>query len=136
MLALKDQHNFSSLKVNTFEVIKKTGWKPVWLFLLLSFFPHFLGGMRKGERITSLHVHLYKQNYSSKQCVKFSHSYFKRYSKIDQHLARQYNVGCLSSPPPFSCSKIITPFSNLMILHQSVNRVVILANCGIRMPLF
>ena len=37
----------------------------------------------------------------------------KRYSKIDQHLARhfKYNDGCLSSSPPFLCSQTITPFS-------------------------
>ena len=41
----------------------------------------------------------------------------KRYFKIDQHLARHfvYNVNCLSSPPPFLCSQVITPFLNLMI---------------------
>ena len=35
-------------------------------------------------------------------------------SKIDQHLARhfKYNGGCLSSPPPFLCSQIITTFSH------------------------
>ena len=59
----------------------------------------------------------------------------KRYSKIDQHLARyfKYNSGCLSSPPPFLCSQIITTFSNSII---STNQVVILATCGIRIPLF
>ena len=41
----------------------------------------------------------------------------KRYSKIDQHLSWhfKYNGGCLSSPPPFLWSQIITPFSNSMI---------------------
>ena len=41
----------------------------------------------------------------------------KRYSKIDQHLARhfKYNGARLSSPPPFLCSQIFTPFSNSMI---------------------
>ena len=41
----------------------------------------------------------------------------KRYSKIDQHLARhsKNNVECLSSSPPFLCSQIITPFSHSMI---------------------
>ena len=41
----------------------------------------------------------------------------KRYFKIDQDLARhfKYNGGCLSSPPPFICSKIIAPFSNSMV---------------------
>ena len=41
----------------------------------------------------------------------------KRYFKIDQHLARyfKYNGAGLSSPPPFLCSQIITPFSNSMI---------------------
>ena len=41
----------------------------------------------------------------------------KRYSKIDQHLARHFknNVECLSCPPPFLCIQIITPFSHLMI---------------------
>ena len=38
----------------------------------------------------------------------------KRYSKTDQHLAQhfEYNSACLSSPPPFLCSQIITPFLN------------------------
>ena len=41
----------------------------------------------------------------------------KKYSKLDQHLARhfKYNSGCLSIPPPFLCSQVITPFSNSMI---------------------
>ena len=41
----------------------------------------------------------------------------KLYCKIDQYLARhfKYNGGCLSSPPSFLCSHIITPFSNSMI---------------------
>ena len=41
----------------------------------------------------------------------------KRYSKIDQHLARhlKYNGACLSSPPPFLSSQIITLFSISMI---------------------
>ena len=41
----------------------------------------------------------------------------KRYSKIDQLLARhfKYNSASLSSPPPFLCSQIITPFSNSII---------------------
>ena len=41
----------------------------------------------------------------------------KKYSKIDQHLARhfRYNSACLSSPPPFLCGQIIIPFSNSMI---------------------
>ena len=36
----------------------------------------------------------------------------KRYSKIDQRLARHfvYYVECRSSPPPFLCSQLITPF--------------------------
>ena len=36
----------------------------------------------------------------------------KRYFKIDQHLAWhfEYNCACLSSPPPFLSSQIITPF--------------------------
>ena len=36
---------------------------------------------------------------------------------IDQHLARHfvYDVECLSSPPPFLCSQIITIFLNSMI---------------------
>ena len=36
----------------------------------------------------------------------------KRYSIIDQHLARhfKYNGECLSSPPPFLGGQIITPF--------------------------
>ena len=40
----------------------------------------------------------------------------KRYSKIDQHLARhfKYNGACLWSPP-FLCNQIITPSSNSMI---------------------
>ena len=42
---------------------------------------------------------------------------FKRYYKIDQHSARhfKYNGVSFSSPPPFLCSQIITPFSNSMI---------------------
>ena len=41
----------------------------------------------------------------------------KRYSKIYQHLARHFknNGACLSSPPLFLCSQIITSFSNSMI---------------------
>ena len=41
----------------------------------------------------------------------------KRYSIIDQHLARHFknNVVGLLSPPPFLCSQIITPFSHLML---------------------
>ena len=41
----------------------------------------------------------------------------KKYSKIDQYLARhsKFNVAYLSSPPPSLCIKIITPFSNSMI---------------------
>ena len=41
----------------------------------------------------------------------------KRYSKIDQHLARhsKHNAECLSCPPPFLCSQIITPLSHLRI---------------------
>ena len=52
----------------------------------------------------------------------------KRYSKIDQHLARnfEYYGACLSSPPPFQCKQIITPFLKVNDLHQSVIRVVIL----------
>ena len=46
----------------------------------------------------------------------------KRYLKIDQHLTWYfvYYVECLSSPPPFLCSQIITPFLNSMICtdHQ------------------
>ena len=54
----------------------------------------------------------------------------KRYSKIDQNLARdfKYNGACLSSPPPFLCSQKITHF-HFNYLYQSGNRVVILANC-------
>ena len=39
-------------------------------------------------------------------------SYNKRYFKIDQHSARHfvYFVECLSSPPLFLCSPIITLF--------------------------
>ena len=34
------------------------------------------------------------------------------YFEIDQHLARHvYDVECHSSPPPFLCSQIITPFT-------------------------
>ena len=45
----------------------------------------------------------------------------KRYFKIDQHLARHfvYFAECLSSPPPFPCSQIITSFLNLRI---SINK--------------
>ena len=47
----------------------------------------------------------------------FEYCYYKRYSKIDQYLARpfKYNVKCLSSPPLFLCSQIITPFYKSMI---------------------
>ena len=40
----------------------------------------------------------------------------KRYSIIDQHLARHFknNVAGLLSPPPFLCSQINTPFSHLI----------------------
>ena len=62
----------------------------------------------------------------------------KRYSIIDQDLARhfKYNGAGLSSPPPFLCIQIITPLSNSMISANQENRVVILANCGIRITLF
>ena len=54
---------------------------------------------------------------------------------IDQHLAWHFknNGAGLLSPPPFLCKQIITPFSHLML---SGKRVVILANCRIRIPLF
>ena len=41
----------------------------------------------------------------------------KRYYKIDQYLAWhfKYNGAGLSSPHPFLCSQIITPFSNSII---------------------
>ena len=41
----------------------------------------------------------------------------KRYYRIDQHLARhlKYYGACLSSPPPFLGSEIITPFSDSMV---------------------
>ena len=41
----------------------------------------------------------------------------KRYSIIDQHLARHFknNGAGLLSPPTFLCSQIITPFSHLML---------------------
>ena len=54
----------------------------------------------------------------------------KRYLKIDQHLARhfEYYGACLSSSLLFLCS--------LNDLHQSENKVVILANCGILILLF
>ena len=60
----------------------------------------------------------------------------KRYSIIDQHLARHFknNGAGLLSPPPFLCSQMITPFSHA--LCQSGKRVVLLANCRIRIPLF
>ena len=65
----------------------------------------------------------------------------KIYFKIDQQLARlfEYYGACLSSnppPPSFLCSEIITLFLKFNDLHQSGNRVVILANCGILIPLF
>ena len=43
--------------------------------------------------------------------------YKKRYSIIDQHLARHFknNSAGLLSPPPFLCSQIITPFSHFML---------------------
>ena len=37
----------------------------------------------------------------------------KRYFEVDQHLERHFD--CLSSPPPFHCSQIITLFPNSMI---------------------
>ena len=61
----------------------------------------------------------------------------KRYSKIDQHLARHFKYigACLSSP--FLCMQSNNyPFFKFNDLHQSGNRVVILAFCGIRIPLF
>ena len=38
----------------------------------------------------------------------------KRYFEIDQQLARhfEYHCACLSSPPPFLCSQVITLFLN------------------------
>ena len=43
--------------------------------------------------------------------------FVKRYSKIDQQLARYfvYFVECLLNPPPFLCSQIIIPFISSMI---------------------
>ena len=71
-----------------------------------------------------------------KQRLRF-HGSVKRYSKIDQHLTRhfKYNSGCLSSPPPFLCSQIITPF--LIQWSPPIRKQgCILANCGICIPLF
>ena len=46
-----------------------------------------------------------------------THTFTKRYSIIDQHLARHFRkIGAgLLSLPPFLCSQIITPFSHLML---------------------
>ena len=57
---------------------------------------------------------------------------FKRYFKIDQHSAWhiEYYGACLSSPTPFLRSQIVTPFFKFNDIHQSVNRVVILAKFG------
>ena len=62
----------------------------------------------------------------------------KIFYNLDQHLARhfEYNGSGLSSPPPFLCSQMITLFFKFNDIRQSENRVVILANCGIRVPLF
>ena len=42
---------------------------------------------------------------------------YKRYIKIDQHLAWHfvYNVECLLSPTPYPCSQIIKLVFNLII---------------------
>ena len=50
-------------------------------------------------------------------CRKTNVINIKRYYIIDQHLARhsKYNGECLSCPPTFLCSQIITPFSHSMI---------------------
>ena len=43
---------------------------------------------------------------SIKRIAEAWHCFFKRYSKIDQHLARhKYNGACLSSPLPFYAVK-------------------------------
>jgi hypothetical protein len=49
--------------------------------------------------------------------IDFEYFLNKRYFRIDQHLARQlkYNGACLSSPPSFLCSQIVTLSSNSMI---------------------
>ena len=49
--------------------------------------------------------------------LSFIQYYYKRYFKMDQHLARHfvYYGGCLSNPPPFLCSQIMIPFLNSMI---------------------
>ena len=61
----------------------------------------------------------------------------KRYSNIDQHLARhfEYYGACLSSPPLFLCSQLL-PLLKFNNIHQLGNRVVILVNCGTLIPLF
>ena len=64
--------------------------------------------------------------------------FYKRYCRIDQHLAHHfvnYGAGLLSSPP-FLCSQTITPFCNSIIFSNQENRVLILVNCGILIPFF
>ena len=53
-----------------------------------------------------------------------------RYFKIDHDLARhfQYNGTYLSSPPPLSMQSNDYPFFKFNDLHQSGNRVLILAS--------
>ena len=50
-----------------------------------------------------------------------SSKYIKKYFKIYQHLARhfKYNGWCLSSPPPFVFSEIITSFSNYLTNQET-----------------
>ena len=57
-----------------------------------------------------------------------------RYFEIDQHLARHFfnNVGCLSSPLSMQSNNY--PSCKFNDLHQSGNRVVILANFGTLYP--
>ena len=73
-----------------------------------------------------------QNNYSSDYQV-------SRYSIIDQHLALYFknNGAGLLSPPPLLCMQSNNyPFFSFNALCQSGNKVVHLANCRIRIPLF
>ena len=79
------------------------------MFLYLDKYVHDDGAGWPGEQE--------QYNRGSDLVCSASHLQGKRYSRIDQHLARhfKYKGSCLSSPPPFLCSQIITPSSNSMI---------------------
>ena len=104
--------------------IISSGHDKVFIYLLQHHYQPL--NMRSTYNITTLY-HLFYY------CPFFAIN--KRYFKIDQYLGRHfvYHVECLSSPPPFLCSQIITPFLNSMI---STNQEKVLEFQPIVKPLF